>query len=203
MLATAMHMMRGTQYVYQGEEIGMPNAYFTDISQYVDVESTNIFKVLKEEGKSEDEIYHILQERSRDNARTPMQWDDSPNAGFTDGTPWLQAADSYHEINVKNTLKDPDSIYAHYQKLIEMRKTMPVVQDGKFIPLLKDHPQIFAYERKLDDDSLIVLNNFYGETAEADIDLEGYEVCLSNYSDTAVNNHMVLRPYEAVILKKK
>ena len=203
MLATALHMMRGTPYIYQGEEIGMPNAYFTDISQYVDVESTNIYKVLKAEGKSEEEIIHILQERSRDNARTPMQWDDSPNAGFTDGKPWIQAADSYKTVNVKNTLSDPDSIYAHYQKLIKMRKTMPVVQDGIFIPLLQDHPKIFAYERKTDEDSLIVLNNFYAENAEADIDLENYEVYLSNYSDTEVSSHMVLRPYESVIFKRK
>ena len=203
MLATALHMMRGTPYIYQGEEIGMTNAYFTDISQYADVESINIYHVLKNEGKSEEEIYHILQERSRDNARTPMQWDDSPNAGFTDGTPWLSPAKNYHEINVKKTLQDPDSIFAHYQKLIQMRKTMHVVQEGKFIPLLKDHKQIFAYERRDEEDSLIVLNNFYGDHAEADLSLEGYEVYLSNYSDTSVSDHMVLRPYESVILKRK
>jgi trehalose-6-phosphate hydrolase len=203
MLATALHMMRGTPYIYQGEEIGMPNAYFTDISQYVDVESTNIYKVLKEEGKSEEEIIHILQERSRDNARTPMQWDDTANAGFTDGTPWIQAAESYHTVNVKKTLEDPDSIFAHYQKLIEMRKTMSVVQEGIFIPLLQEHPKIFAYERRTEEDSLIVLNNFFAEETEADLDLEGYEVYLSNYKDTEVLNHMVLRPYESVILKKK
>ena len=203
MLATALHMMRGTPYIYQGEEIGMPNAYFTDISQYVDVESTNIYKVLKEQGKSEEKIIHILQERSRDNARTPMQWDDTDNAGFTDGKPWIQAADSYHSVNVKNTLNDPDSIYRHYQKLIEMRKTMHVVQEGRFIPLLQDHPKIYAYERRDENDSLIVLNNFYAENAEADLDLENYEVYLSNYADTDVKNHMVLRPYEAVILKRK
>ncbi|MDO4520157.1 MAG: alpha,alpha-phosphotrehalase [Erysipelotrichaceae bacterium] len=203
MLATALHMMRGTPYIYQGEEIGMPNAYFTDISQYVDVESTNIFKVLKEQGKSEEEIYHILQERSRDNARTPMQWDDSPNAGFTDGTPWIQVADSYKTVNVKSTLEDPDSIFVHYQKLIQMRKTLPVVQEGVYIPMLRDHPKVYAYERKTDDDSLIVVSNFFPEETAADVCLDGYEVYLSNYSDSKAENHLVLRPYESVIFRKK
>jgi len=203
MLATALHMMRGTPYIYQGEEIGMPNAYFTDISQYVDVESTNIFKVLKEQGKSEEEIYHILQERSRDNARTPMQWDDSPNAGFTDGTPWIQAAGSYKTVNVKSTLEDPDSIFVHYQKLIEMRKTLPVVQEGIYVPMLEDHPKVYAYERRTEDDSLIVINNFFAEETEVDVSLEGYEVYLSNYADTKTDSHLVLRPYESVIFRKK
>ena len=203
MLASALHMLRGTPYIYQGEEIGMPNAGFTDISQYVDVESTNIFTILKEQGKSEEEIYEILRQRSRDNARTPMPWSDAPNGGFTNGTPWVQSADHYKTINVESTLKEENSIFNHYQKLISMRKTMPVIQDGTFSPLLMEHPQIFAYERKLNDESLICVSNFSRETAEADLKLSGYEILLSNYADSEAADHQKLRPFESVIYYKK
>ena len=203
MLAAAIHMLRGTPYIYQGEEIGMTNAYFTDISQYVDVESTNIYKVLLDKGLPEEEVLHILQERSRDNARTPMQWDDSENGGFSDVKPWLQSADSYRTINVKNTLKDPDSIFAFYQKLIRMRKEMPVVQEGIIVPLLEDHEKVFAYERKYNDESLICVNNFFAENTEIDLDLADYEVLLGNYPDQKPASHMTLQPYETVILYRK
>ena len=203
MLAAAIHMLRGTPYIYQGEEIGMTNAYFTDISQYVDVESTNIYKVLLDKGLPEEEVLHILQERSRDNARTPMQWDNSENGGFSDVKPWLQSADSYRTINVKNTLKDPDSIFAFYQKLIRMRKEMPIVQEGIIVPLLEDHEKVFAYERKYNDESLICVNNFFAENTEFDLDLTGYEVLLGNYPDQKPASHMALRPYETVILYRK
>ena len=203
MLAAALHMMRGTPYVYQGEEIGMPNAYFTDISEYADVESTNIYDVLMKEGKSEKEVLHILQERSRDNARTPMQWDDTENGGFSDAAPWLRSAGSYKEINVRNTLQDPDSIFRFYQELIRMRKEMPVVQEGIFKPLLEEHEKVFAYERKLNDESLICVNNFFGENTEADIDLSGYEILLANYKDAVSSDKLSLRPYETIIAYKK
>lgn len=203
MLAAMIHMMRGTPYVYQGEEIGMPNAYFTDISEYVDVESTNIYKVLLEQGKSKEEVLHILQERSRDNARTPMQWDDSENAGFSDATPWLKTASSYKDVNVKKALEDPDSIFYFYRKLIRMRKEMAVIQEGIFVPLLEEHEKVFAYERKFNDESLVCINNFYAEETTADLDIEGYEVLLSNYSDAVAQNHLTLRPYETIILYKK
>ncbi len=136
MLATALHMMRGTPYVFEGEEIGMTNAYFTDINQYQDVESTNFFNILKEQGKSEDEIYHILQERSRDNARTPMQWNDSENAGFTTGKPWIPVTYNYKDINVEKVLADKNSIFYHYQALIRLRKEYKVIQDGLYEPTL-------------------------------------------------------------------
>ena len=203
MLAAMLHMLRGTPYIYQGEEIGMTNAYFTDIGQYVDVESKNIYDVLLAQGKSREEVLHILQERSRDNARTPMQWDDSENGGFSDVTPWLQCAEGYREINVKKTLQDPDSIFAFYQKLIRMRKEMPVVQEGLFYELLADHEKVFAYERKYENESLICVSNFFAEQTEIDLDLTGYEVLLGNYSDAQPAAHMVLRPYETVILYKK
>lgn len=203
MLAAALHMMRGTPYVYQGEEFGMTNACFTDISQYVDVESTNIYDVLLKQGKTKEEVLHILQERSRDNARTPMQWDDSENGGFSDVKPWLQSADSYKKINVANALKDPDSIFYFYQKLIKMRKEMPVVQEGLFIPLLEDHEKVFAYERKLNDKSLICINNFFSEETEISLPLQDYEIILSNYQESVLSDNMKLRPYETIIACRK
>ncbi len=203
MLATTIHMMRGTPYVYMGEEIGMPNAYFTDIKQYRDVESINTFNILKEQGKSEEEIYHALQERSRDNARTPMPWNASENGGFTTGTPWLQLSDSYKTINVENTLKETDSIYAHYKKLIHMRKTMKIVSDGTIRPLLEEHESVLAYERMYEDERMVVLNNFYGTETTVSLELDGFEVLLSNYSDFIAADEIKLRPYESVVLYKK
>ena len=212
MLAAVTHLMRGTPYVYQGEELGMTNAYYEDISQYVDVESTNIYRILLEEGKSKEEILHILQERSRDNSRTPMQWDSSPNAGFTTGTPWLGVNENYREINAEQALSDPDSVFYFYQKLIRMRKKSPVVQEGTFIPLLETHPQIFAFERRLageagaagyagnkdslegaccagnkDSESLLVFCNFYGTETECEpeVPLAGYRKILGNYGTEA------------------
>ncbi len=200
MLATVLYMMRGTPYIYQGEEIGMPNAYFTDIHQYKDVESRNIYEILKNQGQDENEIYHILQERSRDNARTPMQWNDSPNAGFSDMKPWIQAAGSYHTVNVEESMKDPDSILAYYKELIKMRKTMAVIQEGSYEPFLEDNPQIFAYKRILNHETLIIICNFYGRDAEADLEIQDCELLLSNYKDSQVKDHLTLRPYESIVL---
>ncbi len=200
MLAALTHLMRGTPYIYQGEEIGMTNAYFTDISQYVDVESTNIYKLLLEEGKSEEEVLHILQERSRDNSRTPMQWDDTANAGFTQGTPWLQVQKNYRKVNVKNALEKKDSVYYFYKELIRLRKEYKVIQDGSSRPLYEEDDQIFAFERKTDEESLITVCNFYGRDKGFDMDSEGYELLLSNYPDS-VKDH--LRPYETLVFYKK
>ncbi|MBR2767622.1 MAG: alpha,alpha-phosphotrehalase [Solobacterium sp.] len=203
MLGAMLHMMRGTPYVYQGEEIGMPNPYFTDIHEYVDVESTNIYDVLLKEGHSEEEVLHILQERSRDNARTPMQWDDSANGGFSDVTPWIRSAASYRTINVRNDRESSDSVFAFYQKLIEMRKTMKVVQTGWFSPLLEDNTRVFAYRRDLDDEHLICVNNFYETETDVTLPIEGYEVLLGNYPDAEASESLHLRPYETVILYRK
>lgn len=204
MLATALHCMRGTPYVYQGEEIGMTNAYFNDIAQYRDVESTNFYEILKAEGRSEEEILHILQKRSRDNARTPMQWNHERNAGFTSGTPWIPVIDNYTDINVTKALKTEDSIFYHYQKLIRMRKDHKVIQDGDYIPLLQEHKAIFAYKRSSSEGDLLVLNNFYAENAEAVLkeELDGYDILLSNYKDSRLANHIALRPYESVVYYK-
>jgi trehalose-6-phosphate hydrolase len=202
MLAAVIHLMRGTPYIYMGEEIGMPNAGFTDISQYRDVESTNIHDILKKQGKSEEEIMHILAVRSRDNARTPMAWDDSQNAGFTDGTPWIEPGTTYKEINVKNDLSDPDGIFVWYQKLIHLRKTMKIIQDGWYTPLLEDHPSVLAYERTYQNEKMIVLSNFYGKETEVTLpeSTDDYDILLTNVHRTEASRTMTLRPYESLVL---
>ncbi|MCR5230719.1 MAG: alpha,alpha-phosphotrehalase [Solobacterium sp.] len=201
MLATVIHMMRGTPYIFEGEEIGMTNAYFTDIRQYKDVESINIYDILKKEGKDEQEILHILNERSRDNARTPMQWDDSPNAGFTDGIPWISVNENYRSVNAEKALKEPDSLFYHYQKLIRLRKQYPVIQSGLFRHILEDHDSVYAFMRTLDDTSLICVNNFYGKETEISLDdIDGYRILISSYKDTEPRNHMILRPYESFVM---
>ena len=196
MLATVIHMMRGTPYIYQGEEIGMTNAYFTDIKQYRDVESINYDQILKKQGKPEEEIYHILQERSRDNSRTPMQWNDQRNAGFTSGTPWISVIDNYQDINVEKNMQDEDSVLAYYRTLIQLRKRYPVISMGSYEPLLQDHPSLFAYKRQYQKESMIVLNNFYGKETTIDIDVNGYQVLLSNYTQEENEDGVNLRPYE-------
>ncbi len=204
MLGSMIHMLRGTPYIYQGEEFGMTNAYFTDISEYVDVESTNIYDVLLNEGKSKEEVLHILQERSRDNARTPMQWDDSENGGFSDVTPWIRSQANYREINAANDRRDPDSIFAFYQKMIQLRKTMPIIQEGLFEPILEDHEKVFAYKRVLDRECLIAVNNFFREETEVRLpeDVKGYSVLLSNYDRKDAEQTVTLKPYETLVLYK-
>jgi trehalose-6-phosphate hydrolase len=205
MLATTLHLMQGTPYIYQGEEIGMTNPYFDEIAAYRDVESINAYRLLQAQGKPEQEILAILQQKSRDNARTPMQWDDSPHAGFTTGTPWIGVAPNYKEINVKRALEDEDSIFHHYKKLIQLRKEYDVIAYGDFRLILDDHPQIFAYLRTYGNETLLVVNNFYGsETFFAlpgDICLAGApRLLLSNYRDTGLDvRSLPLRPYESAV----
>lgn len=199
MLATCMHMMRGTPYIYQGEEIGMTNAYFDDISQYKDVESLNYYQILKDQGRNESEIYEILLARSRDNARTPMQWDESENAGFTKGNPWISVIHNYQEINAENAMKEPDSIFHHYKKLIQLRKQYPIIAEGTIAFLEVSNPQIFAYERLLNNQKLLVINNFYAKECAINIDMEGYELLLSNYPDQIKGR---MRAYESIALIK-
>ena len=203
MLATVMHMMRGTPYIYQGEEIGMTNHYFTDMKQYCDVESINAYRILKEQGIEEKQIHKILQEKSRDNARTPMQWDNSQYSGFSDVQPWLQVNNNYQDINVENDLKNPDSIFKYYQQLIQLRKTHKIISDGTYTPLLEDHPQIFAFQRNYNNEELIVLNNFYEKEVTIDIEnISDYKVLISNYADHDLSKDVTLRPYETIVLLK-
>ncbi|MEQ2528408.1 alpha,alpha-phosphotrehalase [Bacillaceae bacterium CLA-AA-H227] len=204
MLATAIHMMQGTPYIYQGEEFGMTNPKFNDIDEYRDVESLNMFQIMKEEGRSEEEILEILKQKSRDNSRTPVQWNDEKNAGFTTGTPWIPTAPNYKEINAEKALEDKDSIFYHYQKLIQLRKEYDIITDGDYQLLLEDHQDIFAYVRSNPHEKLLVINNFYGKetTFELPESLNGdsVEILLSNYQDSSTDIQQIqLRPYESIV----
>lgn len=206
MLATVIHMMKGTPYIYQGEEIGMTNPNFDCIEDYRDVESINAYKLLQQEGKSEIEILDILRRKSRDNARTPMQWSADENAGFTVGEPWIEASRNYREINVEEELKTPNSIFNHYQALIDLRKKYDIITYGDYQLLLDDDPQIFAYTRNWNGEQLIVVNNFYGTEVELDLPItlkEGTEILLSNYSDSTISSSLQLRPYESIVYYAK
>ncbi|MED1568232.1 alpha,alpha-phosphotrehalase [Bacillus paramycoides] len=208
MLATAMHMLQGTPYIYQGEEIGMTNPNFRSIEQYRDVESLNIYDIKQEEGLLKEEIIEILKQKSRDNSRTPMQWSEEVNSGFTTNTPWISVAENYKEINVENALNDKESVFYHYKKLIELRKTYDVITEGKYDVVDKNHPKIWAYTRTVNNELLLVINNFYGEeitySAPVNVQLDGMkqEVLLSNYGDSSKEiNNLVLRPYESIVYR--
>ncbi|MCM3162508.1 alpha,alpha-phosphotrehalase [Metabacillus litoralis] len=212
MLATTIHMMQGTPYIYQGEEFGMTDPKFNSIEEYRDVESLNMYNILKEKGMSDQEILEILKRKSRDNSRTPVQWNSSPHAGFTSGTPWIDVASNYKEINAKNALADSDSIFYHYQKLISLRKQYDVITTGNYKLLLENDPQIFAYLRQTFNEKLLVVNNFYDQYTEfilpEHVIVEGYnrDILLSNYKDSSLSfESLKLRPYESIIfyLSKK
>lgn len=204
MLATTIHLLRGTPYIYQGEEIGMTNAYFDNIEQYQDVESLNAFKILKQNGMSEDEIYQILQSKSRDNARTPMQWNNHCYAGFSNVEPWIAVNENYHDINVENNLKDLDSVFYYYQKLIKLRKQYSVILQGAYEPLLLDHPTIFAYKRIDQNDEIIVYNHFYDDNQSTiTVDASQYDILLSNVQRNTLEDTIILKPYESLVLIKK
>ncbi|MFC6118484.1 alpha,alpha-phosphotrehalase [Macrococcoides bohemicum] len=197
MLAITLHFLQGTPYIYQGEEIGMTNLYLDDIGQYRDIESTNAYQIMSDNGFTNDAILDILQDKSRDNSRSPVQWDDSENAGFTTGTPWIDVAKNYKQINVKQALADKNSVFYTYQKLIELRHNLDIITYGEVKPLLEEHPQIFAYERKLDDKSILVLANFTDEPVDvpSSIDIEG-SILINN--ETYHSN--VLEPYQAIAI---
>ncbi|MHA2856153.1 alpha,alpha-phosphotrehalase [Paenibacillus lautus] len=160
MLATTLHGLQGTPYVYQGEEIGMPDPKWNDISEFRDVESLNMYTILQEQGKTPEEAAHIVRVRSRDNSRLPMLWNDGDQAGFTTGTPWIKIDERYPLINAQAEVEDPQSIYHHYRKLIEMRKNLPVMTDGEYVRLDEDHPEIYAYARTNKEQTLVVISNF-------------------------------------------
>lgn len=201
MLATLIHCLRGTPYIYQGEEIGMTNPHFKSIEQYRDVESLNHYQILQDKGMTKEQALMILDVHSRDNSRTPMQWDDSINAGFTTGTPWIQTADNYTEINVKNSLEDKDSIFYYYQKLIQLRKNYNVIAYGDIKPLLREDKRVFAYERNYKGQKLIVICNFYPTTYEIELpyDLSNYKCILNNYKNEAKAKKIALKPYETLV----
>ena len=201
MLATLIHCLRGTPYIYQGEEIGMTNPHFKSIEQYRDVESLNHYQILQDKGMTKEQALMILDVHSRDNSRTPMQWDDSINAGFTTGTPWIQTADNYTKINVKNSLEDKDSIFYYYLKLIQLRKNYDVIAYGDIKPLLREDKRVFAYERNYKGQKLIVICNFYPTTYEIELpyDLSNYKCILNNYKNEAKAKKIALKPYETLV----
>ena len=202
MLGTCLHMMKGTPYIYQGEEIGMTNAYFKNLEDYRDIESINAYKEYTENNiMNPEEMMSALKAVSRDNARTPMQWDDSENAGFTTGTPWIKVNPNYPMINAKSALEDKDSVFYYYQKLIKLRKENEIIIDGVFKGLLEEDENIYAYERILGDQKLLVACNFSGNTVACDL-FEAEEVkkgqeLISNYT---YHDKGVLKPYEARVV---
>ena len=206
MLGTVIHCLRGTPYIYQGEELGMTNPGFTDISQYRDVESKNHFRILQEKGLTEQDAYRILQVHSRDNSRTPMQWDGGANGGFTTGEPWMEVTKNSSYINAQAELADEDSVFHYYRKLVQLRKDYDVVAYGDFEALAERHPQVFAYRRTYGGEELLVVNNFYGrETVwESGLDTAGFEKLLGNYEGGCpADGKFELRPFETMVLYRK
>lgn len=211
MLATALHMLQGTPYIYQGEEIGMTNPNFSSIDDFRDVETLNLYQMKRKAGISEQEIMEAIRQKSRDNSRTPMQWDDSLHSGFSAAEPWIPVAANYTDINAKRALNDPESVLYHYKKLIELRKTCEAVTSGIYTLVYGDDPQIWAYTRKTDDEVLLVVNNFYAAPTSFRLDPElssslqswNVELLLSNYEDSAINpmTPCQLRPYESLVYR--
>ena len=202
MLATMTHFQKGTPYVYQGEELGMTNAYMENIADYRDIESLNAYKELTtKENIPAKTVMGYIKAVGRDNARTPMQWDASDNGGFTSGTPWLQVNKNYKTINAAAQVNDPDSVFAYYKKLIALRHTNEVMVNGVYDVLIPDHPQIYAYTRTLGDKQLLVLCNDSDTNAAIPAELqekihEAKNILIQNYKDT---DESTLRPYEAVV----
>ena len=203
MLAASIHLSRGTPYIYMGEEIGMVDPDYDSMADYVDVESINAYQMLLKEGKSQQEAFQIIQAKSRDNSRIPMQWDTSENAGFTKGTPWLKVGKSYKDINVENEIQGP--IFSFYQNLIRLRKEMPIISEGSYKPALEDSQQVYAFERQYEDEKLLVLNNFYATEVEIELPApyQNGQILISNYEDVEVSEKMVLKPYQTLAIYVK
>ncbi len=202
MLATAMHFLKGTPYIYQGEEIGMTNVRYESIDDYQDIESLNLYRERTAAGVSHEDMMEGIYANGRDNARTPMQWDDSANAGFSSARPWLKANPNYTEINVEAAQADPDSVFHHYRRLIALRKEHEAIVYGSYQPLLDDHPQVFAYERALGDERITVMANFSGERVVLQLPhtLRGIEgdCLITNCIPRAVlDSEVEFAPYEA------
>lgn len=211
MLAASIHMMQGTPYIYQGEEIGMTNPNYDSISQYRDVESINMYDIMvNQQGLSEQAMLAILAQKSRDNSRTPMQWNGERNAGFSKGQPWLDIASNYQEINAEQAVADKNSVFYFYQRLIQLRKAIAVITDGDYLDLYPTHTSVFGYQRRNGNQTLICLNNYYGEETQCELpdafELDKARYLLGNYADLSadcsepVTRHQVLRPYETRII---
>ena len=203
MLAASIHLLQGTPYIYQGEEIGMTNAGYSDIRQYRDVESRNYFDIMKGRGKSETQALAILAARSRDNGRTPMQWSAKAYAGFSECEPWISLPGNYWQINAESQRKDPDSILSYYKQLILLRKKKPVIADGRIEFINQSHPDVLAYRRYNKEEELIVFNNFKGKEIKLAADLANWNFVIGNYPvQEPICNELKLRPYESVVYSK-
>ena len=210
MLATVLHELQGTPYIYQGEEFGMTNPYFDNISKYRDVESTNNYKILLNKGCSKEEAIEILMQKSRDNSRTPVQWNDSENAGFTSGTPWIGVAENYKKINAEVALKDKNSVFYHYKKLIDLRRNEELMITGRYEDIDLENKSVYAYKRVGENGELVVISNFYEPEVEFELEgngvtgLENAKILLSNYETEPEikDGKIILKPYESIIFKK-
>lgn len=206
MLAGMIHLMRGTPYIYQGEEIGMTNPHFTSIEQYVDVESRNYYEILLKGGKTKAEALKILAARSRDNSRTPMQWTGEKYGGFSEAEPWIPMSDNFEKINVDKQIADEVSILAFYQKLIQLRKEKPVIARGDIEFVEKENADVLAYTRSLGAHKLLVVCNFRDKESRMDLGREwtSGKKLLGNYEDNHENTKgvLTLQPYEMIVLEK-
>jgi trehalose-6-phosphate hydrolase len=201
MLASSIHLNRGTPYIYMGEEIGMLDPDFDMMEQYVDVESLNAYQELLIAGKSEQEAFEIVKAKSRDNSRTPMQWDSSEYGGFSKTDPWLGLGKSADEINVAKELQE-GSIFTYYQQLIKLRKDYPVIAKGSYEAFLPEHPQIYGFVRRLEEHSLLVLNNFFPTETTINIPEEFLtgNILIDNYETQAVDEVITLKPYQTIAI---
>lgn len=204
MLATAIHLMRGTPYIYQGEEIGMTNPGFDSIDDYRDVESLNAYNILLDKGINKEEVLNILKNRSRDNSRTPMQWNNEENSGFTKGTPWIKVTNNFKDINVELEKKKSNSIIDYYKVLIDLRKNNEIISEGSFVPVLEEHSKILAYIREYEGKKILVACNFYEEKTMASLkEIENIKttVMLNNSDENKiVEDKIFLAPYGCIVV---
>ncbi|HDR7791751.1 TPA: oligo-1,6-glucosidase [Bacillus luti] len=209
MLATVLHMMKGTPYIYQGEEIGMTNVRFDSIDEYRDIETLNMYKEkVIDRGEDKEKVMESIYIKGRDNARTPIQWDDREHAGFTTGEPWIAVNPNYKEINVKQAMQDENSIFYYYKKLIELRKNNKIVVYGSYDLILENNPSIFAYVRTYGEEKLLVIANFTADESvfelPKDISYSEFDLFIHNYDvEIEAIENMTLRPYEAMVFKLK
>lgn len=201
MLAAWLHFLQGTPYIYQGQELGMTNVYLDSIEEYEDIETLNMYKEeVSEKGKNPQDVIKAIHKKGRDNARTPMQWTEEVNAGFTSGTPWLKVNENYPDLNARKALSDEDSVFYFYQKLIRLRKEHPVIIHGDYELLLEDHENLYVYSRTYNDTTLLLAANFSKETCHMSLPdkFNGGEILMTNYSDapTSLDHQSDMRPYE-------
>lgn len=205
MLATCLHMMKGTPYIYQGEELGMTNMSFESIDDFRDIESINAYNELTSNGIiNKNNMMEFLRYKSRDNARTPMQWDNTPNAGFTDGKPWICVNPNYNKINAQEQIEREDSVFNYYKQLIKLRKQNPIIVYGTYDLFLADDPNLYIYTRTYENDKLLIVCNFTDKEVSFDLsnEFKNSSILISNYKHSNIFENSILKPYEAVVLKK-